>query len=72
MPQTLAEKSPLSIHRAFVVHVRADADVALGQMSGRVEHVLSGHGIHFASVDDLLAFIAQNTTHGRKRKANNG
>ena len=29
------------------------------QMSGRVEHVVSGQSAHFASLEELLAFIAR-------------
>jgi hypothetical protein len=49
----------LTIHRAFVVHFRTDADVVQGPISGRVEHVLSGQSSHFASLEGLLAFVAQ-------------
>ena len=47
------------MHRAFVVQLHATAAVAQGQVSGRVEHVLSGQAAHFQTVDELLAFIAQ-------------
>jgi hypothetical protein len=57
--QDKAEQAPLSVHRAFVVHFRENNDVAHRQMSGRVEHVVSGQSAHFASLEDLLAFIAQ-------------
>jgi hypothetical protein len=50
---------PLSVHYAFVVHFRVDSDVAQGRLAGRVEHVVSGQATHFASLEELLAFIAQ-------------
>ena len=51
--------SALSPHRAFVVQFRAEADVGQGQCTGRVEHVVSGQAARFASLEELLAFIAQ-------------
>ena len=59
MPQDKARQAPLSVHCAFVVHFRENNDVAHGQMSGRVEHVVSGQSAHFASLEELLAFIAR-------------
>ena len=35
----------LPTQRAFLVQVRAEADVAQGRLAGRVEHVLSGPGL---------------------------
>jgi hypothetical protein len=59
MPQPAETPPPLSVHRAFVVHVRAETDVAQGQVAGRVEHVVSGQARHFHSLQELLGFIAQ-------------
>jgi len=58
MAQQHTEKSPLSVHRAFVVHFRTSSDVARGQIEGRVEHVVSGQSTHFDSLEELLAFVA--------------
>ena len=44
--------------RAFRVEFRAEADVAQGLCSGRVEHLRSGDAAHFGTVDELLAFVA--------------
>jgi len=55
----LQTESPLSPYRAFVVQFRAETNVARGKVSGRVEHVVSGQATHFASVEELLAFIGQ-------------
>jgi hypothetical protein len=55
----LQVESPLSPHRAFVVQFRLETNIAGGQVSGRVEHVVSGQTTHFASVEELLAFIGQ-------------
>jgi hypothetical protein len=49
---------PLSVHRAFVVQLGAEADVAQGRVVGRVEHVVSGQATHFHSLEELLAFMA--------------
>lgn len=50
---------PLPVQRAFVVQLHATAVVAPGQLTGRVEHVLSGQAAHFQSLDELLAFMAR-------------
>ena len=50
---------PLPAQRAFVVQVHAQAEVAQGRLAGRVEHVVSGQATHFASPEELLAFIAR-------------
>ena len=47
------------MHRAFVVQLHATAAVAQGQLSGRVEHVLSGQAAHFQTLNELLAFMAR-------------
>ena len=47
------------MQRAFVVQLHATAVVAQGQLSGRVEHVLSGQAAHFQTLDELLAFMAR-------------
>ena len=59
MPQDKAEHAPLSVHCAFVVHFRVNSDVTQGRLAGRVEHVVSGQSAHFASLEELLAFIAR-------------
>ena len=50
---------PLSVHRAFVVQLRTEADIAHGRVEGRVEHVVSGQAAHFDSLAELLAFMAR-------------
>ena len=65
MSQDRVEQAPLSVHRAFVVHFRENNDVAHRQMSGRVEHVVSGQSTHFASLEELLDFIARVLAIGR-------
>jgi hypothetical protein len=61
------DRGPLSSHagralpqsRAFVVQFHADADLARGRVSGRVEHVASAETAHFQSWHELLAFMAR-------------
>ena len=55
---------PLPAHRAFVVQVSAEADIAQGYVAGRVEHVVSGQTTHFQTPEDLLGFMAQVLTGG--------
>ena len=50
---------PLPAQRAFLVQVHAEAEVAQGRLAGRVEHVVSGQATHFASPEELLAFITR-------------
>jgi hypothetical protein len=45
-------------HYAFVVQLAADTQIEAGQIHGRVEHVVSRHATHFASLESLLAFMA--------------
>ena len=55
----LQAESPLSPHRAFVVQFRVETNVTHGRYEGRVEHVVSGQATHFASLEELLAFIGR-------------
>jgi hypothetical protein len=59
MQQHSGNEPRLSADRAFVVQFYADAAVAQGRVSGRVEHVMSGQATHFASLEELLAFITR-------------
>ena len=65
MKQQAAERSPLSPHWAFVVQFRAETDVEQGRFVGRVEHVVSGQAAHFASLEELLAFMGRVLTQVR-------
>jgi hypothetical protein len=44
-----------------------NSDVVRGPVVGRVEHVISGQATHFASLEELLAFIARVLTQGPGR-----
>ncbi len=57
--RTKPETSPLPTTRAFVVQFTAATNVRRRRIAGRVEHVVSGHSGHFQSLQELLAFIAQ-------------
>ena len=61
--------APLSVTRAFVVQLRADAAVEQGALAGRVEHVVSGQATDFESLETLLAFMAWVLRAERKRSA---
>jgi hypothetical protein len=53
------QRAHLLPHYAFVVQLAADTQVETGQIHGRVEHVVSRHATHFASLETLLAFMAR-------------
>lgn len=59
IPPDPAVDRPLPVERAFVVQLHATAVAAHGQLTGRVEHVLSGQAAHFHTLDELLAFMAR-------------
>ena len=65
MKQESRGQTPLSPHRAFVVQFRAETEVEQGRFVGRIEHVVSGRATHFASLEELLAFIARVLTQVR-------
>jgi hypothetical protein len=48
------DRTGLPAERAFVIQLRADANLARGIVRGRVEHVLSGAAAHFDSLEQLL------------------
>ena len=62
MPQS---QPTLPTNRAFVVQFRAETDVERGRFVGRVEHVVSGQAAHFASLEELLAFMGRGLTQVR-------
>jgi hypothetical protein len=58
MSEPLREQPSLPVHRAFVVQIRAEAELDQDRVTGRVEHVLSGQATTFSSVEELLSFFA--------------
>ena len=56
----LSKQQPsLPAKRAFIVQLRADADIDQGQWRGRVEHLVSFCATHFESLEELLTFMAK-------------
>ena len=51
-------QGPLSPRAAFVVQLLAWSDPRTGVVGGRVEHVASGRSRRFASLQELLDFLA--------------
>jgi hypothetical protein len=49
--------APLSVQRAFVVHLTAGGS-RRRRYRGRVEHLSTGASTHFSSLEALLAFFA--------------
>ena len=58
LPTPAGIDRPLPVRRAFVLQLRADAEVGRGVLVGRIEHVASGRVAHFESLAELLRFIA--------------
>jgi hypothetical protein len=55
----VSQPDSLSIHRSFVLRLYPSADLDAAEISGRVEHVVSGETKEFRSVSDLLHSIGQ-------------
>jgi len=49
----------LPTNRAFVVQLYSDAKMEQGELSGRVEHVVSMRATDFHSQEELIAFLIQ-------------
>ena len=49
----------LPAERAFVIQLRADADLARGIVRGRVEHVITGTAAQFDSLEQLLGCMRE-------------
>ena len=56
-PSPTPRSSTLSVHRAFVVRLHATFDPTSDSVSGLVEHVVSGAGGEFRSVEELLRLM---------------
>jgi hypothetical protein len=59
MNQEMRGPNSLSIHRSFIVRLYPGADPDAGEISGWIEHVVSGEAEEFCSVEELLRFIGQ-------------
>ncbi len=53
----MSHPDTLSIHRSFVVRLYPAVDLDAGEISGRIEHVVSGEAKEFRSVGELLSSI---------------
>ena len=53
----------LPTNRAFLVQFRPQAGETSPAYAGRVEHVVSGEGTRFHSLDELLAFMIRVLRH---------
>ena len=72
MKQESRGQTSLSPHRAFVVQFRAETAVEQGRFVGRVEHVVTGQATQFASLEELLAFIARVLSTVRAKRPEGG
>ena len=57
IPDSTAGVAALPVARAFVVQLRADADLARGIVRGRIEHVVSGAAARFDSLEELICHM---------------
>ena len=56
----MAENQPsFPIRKAFVVQIHAEAGIEQGEFKGRVEHLVSHQATHFASLEELIAFVTR-------------
>ena len=53
----VSEPESLSIHRSFLVRLHSPVHLQSGEISGLVEHVVSGEAQEFSSVAELLTSI---------------
>jgi hypothetical protein len=59
MLSSRSHQSPYPIQHAFVVQCEANTALDGESLAGRVEHIVSGQAAHFASLRELLEFMAQ-------------
>ena len=55
----MKEPETLSIHRSFIVRLYPGINPDAGEVSGWVEHIISGKAGEFRSVGELLHFIGR-------------
>ncbi len=58
MPPRTTPPGPFPIQYAFVVQCAADTPLDATGLTGRVEHLVSGHVMEFQSVEALFTFMA--------------
>ncbi|HSP98325.1 MAG TPA: hypothetical protein VL049_13940 [Candidatus Dormibacteraeota bacterium] len=54
-PPAAPDRTALPAERAFVIQLRADADLARGLVRGRLEHLTSGIAALFESAEELVS-----------------
>lgn len=59
MKSQLEQNPSFAPSQAFVVQFGRETIVDTGHMAGRVEHVVSGKGARFQSLDELIAFMIE-------------
>ena len=59
MKSQLEQSPAFAPAQAFVVQFGRETAVDIGRMAGRVEHVVSGKGARFQSLDELVAFMRE-------------
>lgn len=61
-----AAGQPLQPEHAFVVQLRVGPSSDRRPLRGRVEHVVSGETLHFASAAELIEFLARAGSSSRR------
>jgi len=59
MKSQLEQSPSFAPAQAFVVQFGRETDLDTGRLAGRVEHVVSGKGARFQSLDELVAFMTE-------------
>lgn len=57
-------------HRCYVIKLHRDATPASGEIFGRIEHLVSGEAMAFATKETLLALLIQHA--GRNQQETTG
>lgn len=72
MHQDPGAERPLPARGAFVVQFGTETDVARGQFVGRIEHVVSGQGTHFCTLEACVAFVGHVLANGHGQPSADG
>ena len=59
MKSQLEQSPSFAPAQAFVVQFGRGTHLDTGRLAGRVEHVVSGKGARFQSLDELVAFMTE-------------
>jgi hypothetical protein len=55
----VSQSDSLSVHRSFVLRLYPSTDFDAAEISGRIEHIVSGETREFCSMTELLHAIEQ-------------